>query len=145
MTLAGSTSDTAIPHGPSSTRSTSASASSACFDAAYGPRNGQRAPAADRAHEHDPPAGSPERRQDGLEHRDLPDDVDLELAAKLGEGHELERGRDSDARVVHEPVKLSSDDRGGGLDLSRIRDVELDRLDAVLAELEASSAARTPP
>ena len=98
------------------------------------PEERQRAAAADRAHEHDPPAGSPERRQDGLEHRDLPDDVDLELAAKLGEGHELERGGDSDAGVVHEPVKLGSDDRGGGLDLSRVRDVELDRLDAVLTE-----------
>ena len=38
--LAGSTIATATPHGLSSTRSESAIASSACFEAAYGPRNG---------------------------------------------------------------------------------------------------------
>ena len=40
FTLAGSTIETPIPHGASSTRNESAIASSACFDAAYGPRNG---------------------------------------------------------------------------------------------------------
>jgi len=85
-----------------------------------------------------------------LDHGDLPDDIDLELAAKLGKRHELERGGDSDAGVVHEPVKLSSDDRGGGLDLPRIRDVELDRLDAVPTErrgvlLSANATVDLPP
>ena len=97
-----------MPHGASSTRSTSANASSACFDAAYGPRNGSALrpptePMSTRARV------LPERGQHRLEHGDLADDVHLELTAELVERDELERRRDRDARVVDEPVELRPD------------------------------------
>ena len=117
FTLAGSTIETAMPHGASSTRRTSANASSACFDAAYGPRNGQRATPADRAHEHDATPRPPKRREERLQHGDLPHDVHLELAAKLVERDELERSRDRDAGVVDEPVELRPDRLRGRSDL----------------------------
>ena len=79
----------------------------------------KRAPAADRAHEHDAPPRPPERGQERLQHGDLPDDVHLELAAKLVERDELERRRDRDAGVVDEPVQLGADDLGSGRDLPR--------------------------
>ena len=51
----------------------------------------QRAPAGDRAHEDDPALRAAQRRQEGLRHRDLPDEIDLELVAELVDRDELER------------------------------------------------------
>ena len=94
----------------------------------------ERAAPSDRAHQHDASPRTPKRWKERLQHGDLPDDVHLELAAKLVERDELERCCDRDARVVDEAVQLAADDLGGGRDRRGVRDVELERLDAVLAQ-----------
>ena len=82
----------------------------------------QRDEAGDRRDVHDPPAGAAQRRQAGLDHGELRDRVDLELAAQLVERHVLERARDRDPGVVDEPVEpLSS---RSAADVVRVRDVE---------------------
>ena len=63
----------------------------------------ERAPPADRAHEDDAPARPAERRQERLQHGDLPDDVHLELAPELVERDELERRRDRDPALSTSP------------------------------------------
>ena len=134
FTLAGSTIETPIPHGASSTRNESAIASSACFDAAYGPRNGSALRPPTEPISTTRPCDSAKRGKERLQHGDLPDDVHLELAAKLVERDELERRCDRDAGVVDEAVQLAADDLGSGRDRRGVRDVELERLDAVPAQ-----------
>ena len=87
-----------MPNGFSSRRSESATASSACFDAAYGREERQRAAPGDRAHEDDPALRAAQRGQEGLRHRDLPDEIDLELVAELVRRDELERRAESRSR-----------------------------------------------
>ena len=134
LTLAGSTIETPIPHGASSTRSESAIASSACFDAAYWTEKRERAPPSDRAHQHNASLRAPKQWKERLQHGDLPDDVHLELAAKLVERNELERRCDRDAGVVDEAVQFAANDLGSGRDRREVRDVELEWLDAMLAQ-----------
>ena len=131
----GSITITWMPHGRSSSRSVSLSASTACFDAAYGPMNGRALrPAIEPMLTTRP---GPRRRagQQRLRHRQLADHVDLELAAQLVERDELERDRDRDAGVVDEPVqRLVGDGLGCGRDVVGIRDVEHQRLEPCCAE-----------
>ena len=101
----------------------------------------QRAATSDRAHEDDATARSPKRGKNRLEDCDLPDDVHLELVAQLVERDELERRRDRDAGVVHEPVELVADRFRCRTDLRRVGHVELDGLDAVLAKQGCSGLA----
>ena len=105
--LAGSTMETTMPHGASSTRRTSANASSACFDAAYGPRKGNALRPPIEPMRTTRPRALPKRGQERLHDGDLADDVHLELAAELVERDELERSRDRDAGVVDEAVELA--------------------------------------
>ena len=93
-----------MPHGASSTRRTSANASSACFEAAYGPRKGSALRPPIEPMRTTRPRALPQRGQKRLHHGDLADDVHLELAAELVERDELERRRDRDPGVVDEAV-----------------------------------------
>ena len=109
----------------------------------------ERASTADRAHQHDSPARTPERGKEGLRHSDLADDIHLELAAELVERDELERRGDRDPGVRDETVELAPDGFGGGRDLLGIRDVQPERLDALCAKrigvAVRSHAAVDPP
>ena len=84
---------------------------------------GQRASAGDRPDDDDPSTRATKRRQECLGDRDLADDVDLELATQVVGREELERRRDSDARVVDETRELLDPLRGGA-NLFGISDVE---------------------
>lgn len=99
-----------------------------------GPEERERAAAADRAHEHDPSAPRAERGQERLRDRDLPDDVHFQLPAELLDRDELEGRSDRDPRVVHEPVQRPTDSLRGKGNLVGVGDVELQRLDAMLAK-----------
>ena len=73
------------------------------------PEEGQRARPGDRPDEHDPAARRPDGGRQRLGHRELADDVHLELAAELVERQVLERRGDRDAGVVDEPVQTLAD------------------------------------
>ena len=109
----------------------------------------ERAPPSDRAHQHHTSLRSAKRGKERLQHGDLPDDVHLELAAKLVERDELERRCDRDAGVVDEAVQLAANGLGSGRDRHGVRDVELERLDAVptqpLGVLLAADATEDAP
>ena len=68
---------------------------------------------ADRAHVDDAPSRDAEQRQHRLGHRDLADHVDLQLAAEISEGQELERPRHHDAGIVHEAGEPAASHHGG--------------------------------
>ena len=89
--------------------------------------------AAHRADVDDPALRRADSRQEGLGHRDLADDVDLELVTPLVERHELQRPGDVDARVVDQPGDRDlSHLLGGGGDRGLVGDVDLQRLDALV-------------
>lgn len=72
------------------------------------PEHGAGDAPADRADEHDAGAGGPaQRRQHGLRHRELADQVDLDLAPEHVDGHVLQGSRQRDARVVDQSVQWS--------------------------------------
>ena len=58
--------------------------------------------AADRPDVDDPSAATPDERHERLDHRDRPEQVDLQLLAEVGHRLELDRRRHADARVVDE-------------------------------------------
>ena len=98
----GSMTATWIPHGRSSRRSESEKPSSPNFDAAYAASSGTATLPPIELDVHDPPARGAQLGQERLRHGDLPDQVDLELAAEVVDRLVLERRRDGDARVVDE-------------------------------------------
>ena len=102
---AGSTTTTAMPHGLSSNRSASAAASSANFDAQYAPISGNESCPLRLEMNTIRAVGASQPRQHRLRHRDLPDDVDVELPAKVGQGHGLHRAGNRDAGVVDHRVQ----------------------------------------
>src|SRR6476659_7654195 len=95
---------------------------------------GQRAPASNGADQHNASPRAPKQWKARLQHGDLPDHVDLELAAELVERDELERRCNRYAGIVDEAVQLATNDLGRGRDRRGVRDVELERLDAVPAQ-----------
>ena len=84
---------------------------------------------ADGGDEHDPPAGAAKRRQQRAGDGDLTEQVDVEQAAQVGFGDQLERTAEPDAGVVHErvqrPGRLLLDQYTSALDLRGVRHVEL--------------------
>jgi len=98
--------------------------------------------AADGRDEDDPSASGAQRGQHRLRDGDLADDVDVELAANVVDGNQLERTADADPGVVDERVESTragaasrGQQRGGVCDLPRVGHVEGDRLDACAATL----------
>ena len=96
--------------------------------------------AADRGVEDDAAAGRADRRQHRLGDGDVGGQVDLELAAEVGDRQRLERARDRDPGVVDQPVEACSvallgDAVGRRGDLLGARDVEDQRLQPLGARL----------
>jgi hypothetical protein len=75
-----------------------------------GRAEGHRHAAADRADEDDPPASRADLRQQRLGHRDLGDQVDLELVAQVVELDRLQRRHHRNAGVVDEAVEAGRAD-----------------------------------
>ena len=96
--------------------------------------------AADRGDEDDPPTGAPQRRQQRARDRDLPEEVDVELAAPLLVGEHLQRPADADPGVVDERVEPAGRRRGARR-LGRGGDLRRRRSRRAAA---ARSARRTP-
>ena len=144
---AGSISTTGIPQAFSSTRNASAAASSANFDAEYGPSIGVAIRPFTLEMNTHPAPRFPQPRQHRLGHRELPDDVDLQLLSPVVGSHRLDRARDGDARVVHHRVEALRQRLGQLRDIIGVGDVEDDgghplRVGLVIAV--ASCSLRTP-
>ena len=123
---AGSISTTGIPHAFSSTRNASAAASSANFDAEYGPSIGVAIRPFTLEMNNDPTTRFPQPRQHRLGHRELPDDVDLQLLSPVIGSHRLHGAADGDARVVHHRVESLRQRLGQLRDVIGVGDVEDD-------------------
>ena len=123
LIVPGSTIDTWMPNGRSSTRSESATASSACFEAAYGPRKGSALRPAIEPTKTIRPWRDGMRAGSACVTAICPTTIDLELVAQLLRRHELERRGKGDPSVVDETVKFF-DAAGRVLDLLRFGDVE---------------------
>ena len=82
-----------------------------------------------------------QQRQHRLGHRDLADDVDLELTAQVVERHALHRAGHDDAGVVDDGVEAAGQCRGQRGDLVGVGHVEHDRRDALGRERVAVLAA----
>jgi hypothetical protein len=73
-----------------------------------GSAKGHRHATADRAEEDDPAAGAANQRQHRLRHRDLRDQVDLELFAQVIERDRLQRRHHRHPSVVDQAVQTAS-------------------------------------
>jgi hypothetical protein len=80
-----------------------------------GAREGKRHPAAERADEDEPAAGTAQMRHEGLGHRELAGQVDFQLAAKVLQRQQLEGAGECRSGVVDQPIEASLPDRVGEL------------------------------